>query len=170
MRWKLFTEILDSRTGTLRVGIHNKRSSGMKLQKLVLTHLAACAALALGGVAMAQDIEMAIGGKVYTITLEENDAAKALAARLPIKLQFEDFGAVERIAYLNPKLDVGNAPTRTTPKTGDLTYYMPWGNLAAFTGNFRSCESLVPLGRMSTEAIRALRDSGSADVTLRRKE
>ncbi|MBM6703608.1 hypothetical protein H6A60_03785 [Sutterella massiliensis] len=119
---------------------------------------------------MAQDIEMAIGGKVYTITLEENDAAKALAARLPIKLQFEDFGAVERIAYLNPKLDVGNAPTRTTPKTGDLTYYMPWGNLAAFTGNFRSSESLVPLGRMSTEAIRALRDSGSADVTLRRKE
>lgn len=82
-------------------------------------------------------------------------------------LEFEDYGSVERIAYLNPKLDVGSAPTRTTPEAGDITYYVPWGNLAVFVRGFRPSESLVPLGRMSAEAMRALRDCGSAKVTLR---
>ena len=58
-----------------------------------------CFAL-LGEIAMAQDIEMVIGEHTYTITLNDNDAAKSLVSRLPMTLTFENFGRYERIAYL----------------------------------------------------------------------
>lgn len=130
--------------------------------------LVVLAALILGSGSMAETVEMVIADKAYPVELDEHDASKALIARLPMTLEFEDFGATERIAYLNPKLDVGRAPTRTTPKAGDITYYVPWGNLAVFVRSFRSSESLVPLGRMSDEAMKALRDCGSTSVTIRR--
>ena len=96
-----------------------------------------CFAL-LGEIAMAQDIEMVIGEHTYTITLNDNDAAKSLVSRLPMTLTFENFGRYERIAYLKPTLTIGNAPRSTDPKTGDFTYYIPWGNLAAFVADFRT--------------------------------
>ena len=130
--------------------------------------LVVLAALILGSASMAETVEMVIADKAYPVELDEHDASRALIARLPMTLEFEDFGATERIAYLNPKLDVGRAPTRTTPKAGDITYYVPWGNLAVFVRGFRPSESLVPLGRMSDEAMKALRDCGSTGVTIRR--
>ena len=63
-----------------------------------------CFAL-LGEIAMAQDIEMVIGEHTYTITLNDNDAAKSLVSRLPMTLTFENFGRYERIAYLKPGID-----------------------------------------------------------------
>ncbi len=124
--------------------------------------------LTSGAPLMAQSIEMHIGEKTFPIELNGNDAAKNFAQRLPLRLQFEDYAGTERIAYLNPKLDVGEAPTHTTPKTGDITYYIPWGNLAVFVRSFRPSESLVPLGSLSEEARRALEQSGDQTVEFRR--
>lgn len=82
-------------------------------------------------------IEMTVGEKSYAVELLENDAARDLMRRLPLEVTFENFGAVERIAYLKKALNLGSAPRETTPAAGDLTYYIPWGNLAVFTGPFR---------------------------------
>ncbi len=119
---------------------------------------------------MAQTVEMHIGAKSFFIELNGNDAARDFASRLPMELQFEDFAGTERIAYLNPKLNVGEAPTHMTPQTGDVAYYIPWGNLAVFVRNFRASESLVPLGRMSEEAWRALQSSGDESVRFRLRQ
>ena len=119
---------------------------------------------------MAQTVEMRIGNAVHQVVLNDNDAARSFAARLPLTLQFDDYAGTERIAYLNPKLKVGGAPTHTTPKTCDLTYYIPWGNLAVFVRDFRFSESLVPLGRLSEEGCRALAASGGEPVEFRRAE
>lgn len=119
---------------------------------------------------MAQSVEMQIEGKTYRMELNGNDAARSFAARLPVRLQFEDYARTERIAYLNPKLDVGDAPTHMTPQTGDLAYYIPWGNLAVFVRDFRPSESLVPLGRLEDEALRALAASGDRTVEFRRAD
>ena len=127
-----------------------------------------CFAL-LGEIAMAQDIEMVIGEHTYTITLNDNDAAKSLVSRLPMTLTFENFGRYERIAYVKPTLTIGNAPRSTDPKTGDFTYYIPWGNLAAFVADFRPSDELVPLGKMGKEAIAALKASGEQPVTFKAK-
>lgn len=128
---------------------------------------AAALLLAAGETAMSQTIEMEIAGRTYAIDLLENDAARSLAVRLPLRLRFEDYGNTERIAYLNPKLDTGNAPMRSKPEQGDIAYYAPWGNLAVFVRPFRMSEGLVPLGRMDEAAWRALAQSGSGMVELR---
>lgn len=122
----------------------------------------------LGTSAMSSTLEMQIGGERYAIELQENDASTALLKRLPITLRFEDYGANERIAYLDEKLELGNAPRRCDPKVGDFTYYAPWGNLAVFVRDFRPSEGLVPLGHMDAKALRALQHSGNDPVTLRR--
>lgn len=117
---------------------------------------------------MAEEIQFVVNGRAYAAELNDNDAAKHLAERLPMTVAFENFGAVERVAYLKPELDTGSAPDHTTPKAGDLTYYIPWGNLAVFTGAFRPSENLVPLGRLSPEALEAVKASGSSPVTIRK--
>ena len=95
---------------------------------------------------MAQTVEMHIGAKSFFIELNGNDAARDFASRLPMELQFEDFAGTERIAYLNPKLNVGEAPTHMTPQTGDVAYYIPWGNLAVFVNIIFVC-LVAALGR-----------------------
>ena len=39
---------------------------------------------------MAQTVEMRIGNAVHQVTLNDNDAARSFAARLPLTLQFDD--------------------------------------------------------------------------------
>lgn len=128
------------------------------------------AGLFAAGAVMAKTIEIVAGETAYPIELLENDAAKALVERLPMRMKFEDFGATERIAYLDGKLEVGASPTSTTPQTGDLAYYMPWGNLAVFVKPFRRSEGLVPLGRLSDAALEAVKRSGDELLTLQTKQ
>ena len=124
----------------------------------------------LGQDAMALDIFMHINGTAHRVVLEENDAARDFAARLPLTLTFEDYAATERISYLERKLTLGASPRSTTPKKGDFTYYSPWGNIAVFMKPFRHSEGLVPLGRMDEAALEALRGSGDLPVEFRLAE
>lgn len=82
------------------------------------------------------------------VQLEDNSATKDLLVRLPLMLQFENYNDTEKIAYLDTQLDTSDAPDKCTPKSGDLAYYAPWGNLAFFYQNFRESPELVPLGKI----------------------
>ena len=114
--------------------------------------------------------ELAVSQTVYLVTpegrhaveLSSNAAARSLAERMPLEVTFEDYGSTERIAYLKNRLDISGAPDSCTPAVGDLTYYSPWGNLAVFVKPFRHSEGLVPLGKLSPEALEAVKRSGDA--------
>ncbi len=82
------------------------------------------------------------------VQLEDNSATKDLLGRLPLMLQFENYNDTEKIAYLDTQLDTSDAPDKCTPKSGDLAYYAPWGNLAFFYQDFRESPELVPLGKI----------------------
>ncbi len=82
------------------------------------------------------------------VQLEDNSATKDLLGRLPLMLQFENYNGTEKIAYLDTQLDTSDAPDKCTPKSGDLAYYAPWGNLAFFYQDFRESPELVPLGKI----------------------
>lgn len=82
------------------------------------------------------------------VQLEDNSATKDLLDRLPLMLQFENYNDTEKIAYLDTQLDISDAPDKCTPKSGDLAYYAPWGNLAFFYQDFRESPELVPLGKI----------------------
>jgi len=92
-------------------------------------------------------IRLLVGEQTATATLHDTPIARDFASMLPLTLQFEQY-ADERIAYLPRKLNREGAPSGMTPKTGDLTYYAPWGNLAIFMRDFRHSNGLLPLGRI----------------------
>lgn len=128
---------------------------------------AAIIGLAVSSCLSAQTLEVQVGDKVGTIELNGNDAAQSFVSQFPLKIKFEDFGSTERIAYLPQKLRARSSPTSCTPRVGDLTYYMPWGNLAVFVKDFRHSESLIPLGKLSSEALEAIKTGKNAVVEIR---
>ena len=115
---------------------------------------------------MAQNIQIKVDDKAFTGELNNNDAAKDFAAKLPLKLKFEDFGTTERISYLPKPLSLGTAPRNCDPQKGDIAYYIPWGNLAVFIRDFRPSDNLVPLGKLSSKSLEAIQESGSKDVEI----
>lgn len=141
-------------------------------KKLLLKTAAGAAAAALGvaGAAGAVELEMEVGGRTYAVTLADHPGTASLMAQLPITVTFEDYGANERIAYLKTPLATDGAPTSTKPKVGDITYYIPWGNLAVFVRPFRESNGLMPLGHLTPEALAAIQTSGDAKVVFRAKK
>ena len=84
-------------------------------------HLAVAAAsivVAVGSPA-AQTIDMVVDGAIYAIELNASAAAENFAKRLPMKVVWEDFGKLERIARLSERLDVGRDPVVKSPVRGD---------------------------------------------------
>lgn len=113
-----------------------------------------------------QNIQIKVDDKAFTGELNNNDAAKDFAAKLPLKLKFEDFGTTERISYLPKPLSLGTAPRNCDPQKGDIAYYIPWGNLTVFVRDFRPSDNLVPFGKLSSKSLEAIQESGSKDVEI----
>ena len=119
-----------------------------------------------------RQIRMTAEGQTYTITLYETPAADALYEMLPLKLTFEDYNGVEKIAYLpeGQQLPTEGEPDGYDPSAGDLCLYAPWGNLSLFYQDFGYSGGLVSLGRLETgiEEISSLSDEFA--VTLEQVE
>ena len=110
------------------------------------------------------DIRVTIDGQKVEATLNDSPAARDLASLLPLTLDLEDFHGIERIADPPRKLTTENAPEPQAPKTGDLTYYAPWGNLALFYKDGPSASSdLLVLGHIDADADQL---SGADRVTI----
>jgi hypothetical protein len=62
---------------------------------------------------------------------EDNPAVRHFLSMLPLTLTFEEFAGREKISYLPRELGHRGSPG-STPKRGDLIYYVPWGNLGFF--------------------------------------
>lgn len=122
--------------------------------KLLTAAAAITTCLLMSGNVMAQNIQIKVDGKAYAGGLNGNDAAKDFAAKLPLKLKFEDFGSTERISYLPKSLNLGSASRSCDPQKGDITYYIPWGNLAVFVRDFRPSDNLVPLGNFLRKRLK----------------
>lgn len=86
------------------------------------------------------------------INLNDSSAAKQLIDMLPLQLNFSDFHASEKIAYLPDEIDVSGSASGTAPKAGDFAIYAPWGNLALFYEDAEYSSSLVPLGSVEAGA------------------
>jgi len=83
-----------------------------------------------------------------TAELEDNAAARAFAALLPLELTLRDYRGTEKIADLPSRLSIDGAPEGVDPSIGDIAYFAPWGNLAIFYRDFGYSSGLVRLGRI----------------------
>ena len=85
-----------------------------------------------------------------------------------MKVVWEDFGKLERIARLSERLDVGRDPVVKSPVRGTFAYYVPWGNLCLFRiGGNAPSRDLVELGTVDETALQAVIQSGGREVELR---
>lgn len=99
------------------------------------------------------DIRVTIDGEPVDATLNDSPAARDLASLLPLTLDLKDFHGTERVADPPRKLTTEGAPEPQVPKTGDLAYYAPWGNLAIFYKDGPSAsEDLLVLGHIDADA------------------
>jgi len=103
-------------------------------------------------------IHLIVGNETLSATLDDTPAGRDFAALLPLELTLSDYNATEKVADLPRKLDTRDAPASYTPKTGDITYYAPWGNLAIFYKPFRTSNGLVRLGALDGPIDALLKD------------
>lgn len=112
-------------------------------------------------------LRLHIDGEIVTATLNDSAAARDFAALLPLSLTLKEYAGVERISDLPGKLSVAGAPAGMAPRTGDITYYAPWGNLAIFVGDDVYARGLVRLGKVDA-GLPALQRPGPMNVRIER--
>lgn len=116
---------------------------------------------------MPTKIQISVDGTVLTAVLNDSKAAQEFAAMLPLTLRLEDYSGTEKISDLPRELTREGAPAGFDPSAGDVTFYVPWGNLALFYRDFRYSEGLVPLGRIEG-GVEALSRPGPVTVKIER--
>lgn len=99
-----------------------------------------------GGSGAAAGLTVAVGGRHFAATLEENAAAQAFAALLPLTLEMEELNGNEKYCYLGSSLPAAASPAGTI-RAGDL---MLWGSdcVVLFYETFPSPYSYTRLGRV----------------------
>jgi hypothetical protein len=97
--------------------------------------------------------------------LEGSATAQEFAALLPLSLTLEDYSKTEKISDLPKKLTTKGAPAAITPKSGDIAFYAPWGNLAIFYRDGHHSPGLIKLGEINSNA-EAFHVPGSLNVTI----
>lgn len=126
--------------------------------------------VALPGLAWSQKetnmkVRFAFAGHKVTVTLYDNPSARDFASMLPLDLTFSDFSN-EKIAYLPRRI---NSEAQEGPflneAPGDLCYYIPWGNLAFFHGEYVSSRDLLRLGRIDG-GVEPLRTRGEFPLRI----
>lgn len=115
-------------------------------------------------------IKLSFNDNEVYVRLNNSKSSTDLLGMLPLTLEFEDFNNTEKIAYLPRSLTTEDAPSGYTPKVGDFSYYVPWGNLSIFYKGFRYSDSLIKLGEFESgiEDLQNIKDS--ILVTIERVE
>lgn len=123
--------------------------------RLTRRTLLAAAALSplMPAVGLTQDrtlmkIRLSFSDQDFTATLYDNVSARDFASMLPLEIEVSDYSTNEKIAYLPRKLNPEARGPFPNAAPGDLCYYIPWGNLALFHGDYVSARDLIRLGRL----------------------
>lgn len=97
-------------------------------------------------------IQIEVEGSEHPIfaTLDSLPTTQDFIKQLPLSLKLSDYASSEKIATLPHKLSTQSASKGYAGKTGDLSYYAPWGNLAIFykDSEVGYANGLIFLGKM----------------------
>lgn len=111
-------------------------------------------------------MNITVGGRTLTATMEDNAAARDFLSRLPLEVTLNDYNNItEKIFYPSPALTTAGVTRGCTPAPGDITIYVPWGNVAIFCKNWSQTNELIKIGHIDGDGISALNVAG--DVTVK---
>lgn len=100
----------------------------------------------------AHRLSVVIGSQTIVATLYDNPTTRDFISRLPLTVDLSDYGGTEKVFTPSPGLETQGSPAGLNPKTGDITLYAPWGNIAVYYKNGTSSNSLIPIGRIESGA------------------
>lgn len=105
-------------------------------------------------------INITVNGTSFTATLENNEAARALADMLPLTLNLRDYGGFEKVGSLGASLPADNR--QTTTSAGDIVLYQGDQIVMFYGSNSWSYTRLARVDDLENweEAL------GSGDVTV----
>lgn len=111
-----------------------------------------------------------VGGHTITATMEDNAAARDLLSRLPMEVTLNDYNnTTEKIFYPDPELELEGVTRGCAPVPGDITIYVPWGNVAIFCKSWSSSNDLVRIGHIDGNGIEALNVPGDISVRMEKR-
>ena len=105
-------------------------------------------------------IGITVGSRTITATMEDNAAARDFLSRLPLEVTLSDYSNA---------LTTSKVARSCTPAPGDITIYVPWGNVAIFYKNGSRSNDLIRIGRIDGNGIEALSIPGSLSVRIERQ-
>lgn len=112
-------------------------------------------------------LSLAFGGHEVFVTMEDDPTTRDFLTMLPATLTFQDFAGSEKISYLPRPLSTEGAPSSCDPAEGDLTLYVPWGNLAIFYRDSSGpSSSLIPMGHIDSGLELLAAQSGDFEVSV----
>jgi hypothetical protein len=115
---------------------------------------------------MKNTIDIIVGNKTFTATIEDNDTAKALVKQLPLTVDMSDLNGNEKYNNLavNFRQNTSTSPGRIN--VGDLMLYGS-NCLVLFYKTFNTSYSYVKLGHIdNTTGLTEALGSGSVKVTF----
>lgn len=111
-----------------------------------------------------------VGGRTITATMEDNAAARDLLSRLPMEVTLNDYNnTTEKIFYPDPELELEGVTRGCAPVPGDITIYVPWGNVAIFCKSWSSSNDLVRIGHIDGNGIEVLNVPGDISVRMEKR-
>lgn len=117
------------------------------------------------------NMEIIIDGKAFPVSMEDNAAARDLLFRLPLEITLNDFNnTAEKIFYPKPALTLNGVPRGCAPVPGDITIYVPWGNVAIFCKEWPHSDDLIKIGLIDGNGINHLSVDGDIKVTFKVSE
>ncbi|EOA49297.1 hypothetical protein HMPREF1532_02935 [Bacteroides salyersiae WAL 10018 = DSM 18765 = JCM 12988] len=115
-------------------------------------------------------VNITVGDRTVTATMEDNAAARDFLSRLPFEVTLNDYNNVtEKIFYPSPALTTGGVTRGCTPVPGDITIYVPWGNVAIFCKSWSHSNDLIKIGRIDGSGIGVLGVAGDVPVKFERR-
>lgn len=115
------------------------------------------------------NVNITVGDRTVTATMEDNAAARDFLSRLPLEVTLSDYSNAEKIFYPSPALTTSKVARGCTPAPGDITIYVPWGNVAIFYKSGSRSNDLIRIGRIDGNGIEALSIPGSLSVRIERQ-
>ena len=116
------------------------------------------------------NVNISVGDRTITATMEDNAAAQDFLSRLPLEVTLKDYNqTTEKIFYPSPALTTAGTARGCVPISGDITIYAPWGNVAIFCKNGSRSNDLIKIGHIDGDGIEALRVAGDVRVKFERQ-
>ncbi len=112
-------------------------------------------------------VNITVGDRTITATMEDHAAGRDFLSRLPLEVTLSDYNnTTEKIFYPTPALTTEGVTRGCAPTPGDITIYAPWGNVAIFCKSWPHSNDLIKIGRIDRNGIETLTVGGDIRVKI----